>query len=301
VTGTPVVQAAGLTKFYGKHRGIEDLSFTIDEGEIFGFLGPNGAGKTTTIRTLMDFIRPSRGQASIFGQDTRAGSLEIHSRVGYLPGELSLYEHMSGDDLLRYYGHLRGGVPWKDVTALARRLHADLSRRVGTLSSGNKQKIGLIQAFMHRPELLILDEPLTGLDPLMQHEVDELISEVAGEGRTVFLSSHVLPEVERLCHRVAIIRDGHLVAVEEIAALKSRAMRFLEIHFARPVPSEAFQGLPGVRDVSVRDSVVRFAVAGSLDAVIKTAARYEVVTVASEEPSLEDVFLTYYGERADAS
>ncbi len=301
MTEATVVQAAGLTKFYGKHRGIEDLSFTIEAGEIFGFLGPNGAGKTTTIRMLMDFIRPTRGQATIFGLDSRAGSLEIHERVGYLPGELSLYEHMTGDDLLRYYGNLRGGVPWREVTALARRLHADLSRRVGTLSSGNKQKIGLIQAFMHRPELLILDEPLTGLDPLMQHEVDELISEVAKEGRTVFLSSHVLPEVERLCHRVAIIRDGHLVAVEEIAALKSRAMRYLEIHFGQPVPAEAFQGLPGVRDVSVRDSVVRFAVAGSLDSVVKTAARFEVVTVVSEEPSLEDVFLTYYGERADAS
>ena len=301
MTGTPVVQAAGLTKLYGKHRGIEDLNFTIETGEIFGFLGPNGAGKTTTIRTLMDFIRPTRGRAAIFGLDSRAGSLEIHRRVGYLPGELALYEHMSGDDLLRYLGHLRGGVRTDHLTTLARRFDADLSRRIATLSSGNKQKIGLIQAFMHRPELLILDEPLTGLDPLMQHEVDELISETAAEGRTVFLSSHVLPEVERLCHRVAIIREGGLVAVEEVAALKARALRFLEIHFARPVPPDAFQDLPGVQDVTIRDSVVRFRVAGSLDAVVKTAARYEVVNVVSEEPNLEEVFLTYYGARADAS
>lgn len=301
MTDRPVVEVSGLTKFYGKNRGIEDLDFAVQRDEIFGFLGPNGAGKTTTIRTLMDFIRPTRGRAAIFGLDTRAGSLEIHRRVGYLPGELALYEHMRGEDLLRYLAHLRGGVRWDDVTTLARRLDADLSRRIRTLSSGNKQKIGLVQAFMHRPELLILDEPLTGLDPLMQHEVDELISEVAKEGRTVFLSSHVLPEVERLCHRVAIIREGRLVAVEEIAALKARAMRFLEIHFANPVPPDPFRNLPGVQDVSVRDSVVRFRVAGSLDAVVKTAARYEVVNVVSEEPSLEEVFLTYYGERADAS
>ncbi|MGH2664011.1 MAG: ABC transporter ATP-binding protein [Actinomycetota bacterium] len=295
------MEVSGLTKFYGKHRGIEDVDFTVHQGEIFGFLGPNGAGKTTTIRTLMDFIRPTRGRAEIFGLDTRSGSLEIHRRVGYLPGELALYEHMRGQDLLRYLAHLRHDVRWDDVISLARRLDADLSRRIRTLSSGNKQKIGLLQAFMHRSDLLILDEPLTGLDPLMQHEVDELISEAAREGRTVFLSSHVLPEVERLCNRVAIIREGRVVAVEEVAALKARALRYLEIHFARPVPPDAFRDLSGVRDVSVRDSVVRFTVAGNLDAVVKTAARFEVVNVVSEEPDLEEVFLTYYGERADAS
>jgi len=296
----PVIQTDGLTKSYGKHRGIVDVSFTVERGEVFGFLGPNGAGKTTTIRTLMDFIRPTGGGAWIFGLDTRAESLEIRGRVGYLPGELSLYQHMRAQDLLRFLGNLRGGVDRAEVERLATRLGADLDRRVGELSSGNKQKVGLIQAFMHRPELLILDEPTAGLDPLVQHELHGMIGEAVADGRTVFLSSHILPEVEALCHRVGIIREGHLVTVEEIDALKARALRRLEIHFAAPVPPEAFANLPGVQDVSTQDSVVRCTVVGALDAVVKAAARYEVVNVVSHEPSLEEIFLGYYGE-ADAS
>ena len=295
----PVIQTEGLTKSYGKHRGIVDVTFTVERGEVFGFLGPNGAGKTTTIRTLMDFIRPTAGGAWIFGLDTRAESLEVRRRVGYLPGELSLYQHMRAEDLLRFLGNLRGGVDRAEVERVATRLGADLDRRVGELSSGNKQKVGLIQAFMHRPELLILDEPTAGLDPLVQHELHGMIGEAVADGRTVFLSSHILPEVEALCHRVGIIREGHLVTVEEIDALKARALRRLEIHFAAPVPPEAFANLPGVQDVSTRDSVVRCTVIGALDAVVKAAARYEVVNVVSHEPSLEEIFLGYYGE-ADA-
>jgi len=292
----PVIQTDGLTKSYGKHRGIVDVSFTVERGEVFGFLGPNGAGKTTTIRTLMDFIRPTGGGAWIFGLDTRAESLEIRGCVGYLPGELSLYQHMRAEDLLRFLGNLRGGVDRAEVERLATRLGADLDRRVGELSSGNKQKVGLIQAFMHRPELLILDEPTAGLDPLVQHELHGMIGEAVADGRTVFLSSHILPEVEALCHRVGIIREGHLVTVEEIDALKARALRRLEIHFAAPVPPEAFANLPGVQDVSTQDSVVRCTVVGALDAVVKAAARYEVANVVSHEPSLEEIFLGYYGE-----
>ncbi len=292
----PVIQTEGLTKSYGKHRGIVGVTFTVERGEVFGFLGPNGAGKTTTIRTLMDFIRPTAGGAWIFGLDTRAESLEIRRRVGYLPGELSLYQHMRAEDLLRFLGNLRGGVDRAEVERLATRLGADLDRRVGELSSGNKQKVGLIQAFMHRPELLILDEPTAGLDPLVQHELHGMIGEAVADGRTVFLSSHILPEVEALCHRVGIIREGHLVTVEEIDALKARALRRLEIHFAAPVPPEAFANLPGVQDVSTRDSVVRCTVIGALDAVVKAAARFEVVNVVSHEPSLEEIFLGYYGE-----
>jgi len=292
----PVIQTDGLTKSYGKHRGIVDVTFTVERGEVFGFLGPNGAGKTTTIRTLMDFIRPTAGGAWILGLDTRAESLEIRRRVGYLPGELSLYQHMRAEDLIRFLGNLRGGVDRAEVERLATRLGADLDRRVGELSSGNKQKVGLIQAFMHRPELLILDEPTAGLDPLVQHELHGMIGEAVADGRTVFLSSHILPEVEALCHRVGIIREGHLVTVEEIDALKARALRRLEIHFAAPVPPEAFANLPGVQDVSTQDSVVRCTVVGALDAVVKAAARYEVANVVSHEPSLEEIFLGYYGE-----
>jgi beta-exotoxin I transport system ATP-binding protein len=299
VPDPPVIDARELTKSYGRHRGIENLTFSVQPGEVFGFLGPNGAGKTTTIRTLMDFIRPTGGSVTVFGLDTRAGGIEIRRRVGYLPGELELYERMTARDLLRFLGNLRGGVPDRQMRELADRLGADLSRRVGELSSGNKQKIGLIQAFMHRPQLAILDEPTAGLDPLVQHELHGLIREITGEGRTVFLSSHVLPEVEALCHRVGIIREGRLVAVEEIDALKSRALRRLEIHFAAPVPPEAFSDLPGLQDVVTQDAVVRCTVVGSLDAVVKAAAGFEVVNVVSHEPSLEEIFLAYYGgERA---
>jgi ABC-2 type transport system ATP-binding protein len=293
----PVIEAERLTKSYGRHRGIEDVTFSVGPGEVFGFLGPNGAGKTTTIRTLMDFIRPTSGRASIFGLDTRTGGLEIRARVGYLPGELELYEHMRGEELLRFLGNLRGGLDWRYVQQVAARLGADLDRRIGELSSGNKQKVGLIQAFMHRPELLILDEPTAGLDPLVQHELHGMIGEAAADGRTAFLSSHVLPEVEALCDRVGIIREGRLVAVEQIGALKARALRRLEIHFASPVPPDAFQNLTGVRDVVTQDAVVRCTVVGSLDAVVKAAARYEVVNVVSHEPSLEEIFLAYYGGR----
>jgi ABC-2 type transport system ATP-binding protein len=208
-------------------------------------------------------------------------------------------EHMQAEDFLRYLGHLHGGLDWSEVERLADRLGADLGRRIGELSSGNKQKIGIIQALMHRPELLILDEPTAGLDPLIQHEFHGLVAEAVSEGRTVFLSSHILPEVEALCHRVGIIREGRLVAVEEIGALKSRALRRLEIQFAGPVPPDAFADLPGVQDVSTQDSVVRCTVVGSLDAVIKAAAGFEVVNVVSHEPGLEEIFLAYYGA-ADA-
>jgi ABC-2 type transport system ATP-binding protein len=290
-----IIQARDLTKTYGRHRGIEDVTFDVRRGEVFGFLGPNGAGKTTTIRILMDLIRPTGGGAWIFGLDVRAGGLDIRRRVGYLPGELRLYEHMRGEDFLRYLGNLQGGLDWGEVERLADRLGADLGRRLGELSSGNKQKIGIIQALMHRSELLILDEPTGGLDPLIQHEFHGIVFQAVAEGRTVFLSSHILPEVEALCHRVGIIREGRLVAVEEIGALKARALRRLEIQFAAAVPPEAFAALPGVQDVSVQDSVVRCTVVGALDAVIKAAARFEVVNVVSDEPALEEIFLSYYG------
>jgi len=290
-----VIHIAGLTKFYGKQRGIVEVSLDVRPGEVFGYLGPNGAGKTTTIRTLLDFIRPTCGRAAIFGLDTRRHSRGIRQHTGYLPGELTLYGNLTGAELLQYLASLRSGVDWRYVEELAERLQCDLSRPIRSLSHGNRQKIGLIQAFMHKPELLILDEPTTGLDPLIQQEFYRLIAEVRAAGRTVFLSSHILPEVERVCDRVGIIREGRLVAVETVEALKARALRRLEIHFAAPVPKEAFAGATGVRDLVVEGNVLRCAVAGSLDALIKTAARFEVLNVISHEPTLEEVFLAYYG------
>ena len=290
-----VLRMEGLTKSYGRHRGVISLDLGIRHGEVFGYLGPNGAGKTTTIRTLLDFIRPTRGHASIFGLDTHRDSLAIHKRVGYLPGELVLYENMTGAEVLRYLGHLRGGVSWNRVEELAKRLDSDLARPVKTLSHGNRQKIGLIAAFMHQPELLMLDEPTLGLDPLVQQAFYQLLLEARAEGRTVFLSSHILPEVERVCDRVGIIREGEIIAVEDVAALKARALRRLEIHFAQPVPPDAFASITGVRDLTVENSILRCTVMGSLDALVKAAAQFEVVNLISHEPTLEEIFLAYYG------
>jgi ABC-2 type transport system ATP-binding protein len=296
-----VIVTEHLTKSYGASRGIVDVSMTIETGEVFGFLGPNGAGKTTTIRTLLDFIRPTSGRATVLGLDTRSASVEIHRRVGYLPGEFAPYEHMTGRDYLAYFAALRGGIDQDLVDVLAERLESDLSAMIARLSHGNKQKLGLIQAFMHRPELLILDEPTQGLDPIMQQRFHSLVLEARASGQTVFLSSHDLPEVERVCDRVGIIRDGSLTTVEDVGSLKARAVRTLEIHFASPVPADAFSALPGVRDVEVHGDVVRCTVAGTMDRVVKAAARFEVVDLLSHEPTLEDIFLTFYRSEAEGT
>ena len=295
-----IINTIKLTKFYGKQLGIEDVDLEVRRGEVFGYLGPNGAGKTTTIRILLDFIRPTSGTATVFDLDIRQSSVEIHRRVGYLNGELALYNDMTGEDLLKYLGNLRGGLDWKYVRELAARFECDLPRRIQGLSLGNKQKLGLLQAFMHKPELLILDEPTNGLDPLMQHQFYDLLSETKKEGRTVFLSSHILPEVEKVCDRVGIIRQGRLVTVETIESLKSHSLRQLEIHFAKAVPREKFSNAPGVRDIVVQDNVLTCTVVGSLDALVKAAAQFEVVNIVSHEPTLEEIFMTYYEGKNDA-
>jgi ABC-2 type transport system ATP-binding protein len=291
-----IINTAKLTKFYGKQLGIEDVDLEVQRGEVFGYLGPNGAGKTTTIRTLLDFIRPTRGAATVFNLDIRQSSVEIHRRVGYLNGELALYNDMTGEDLLKYLGNLRGGLDWKYVRELAARFECDLPRRIQGLSMGNKQKLGLLQAFMHKPELLILDEPTNGLDPLMQHQFYDLLTETKKEGRTVFLSSHILPEVEKVCDRVGIIRQGRLVTVETIEKLKSHSVRQLEIHFTGTVPKDKFINIPGVRDIVLQNNILTCMVVGSLDALVKAAAQFEVVNIISHEPTLEEIFMTYYNE-----
>jgi ABC-2 type transport system ATP-binding protein len=296
-----VISAREMTKSYGRSRGVIELTFDVEPGEVFGYLGPNGAGKTTTIRTMLDFISPTTGEIRIFGLHSRRDSVEIHRRIGYLPGELALYERMTAAEYLGYFAALRGGVDEGFAGELIERLALDPSVRIRSLSHGNRQKIGLIQAFMHRPELLVLDEPTQGLDPLVQQTFYELVRQVRAEGRTVFLSSHVMPEVERLCDRAAIVREGRLVAIEDIGDLRTKAVRTMELHFAGPAPTGAFERLPGVQDASSAGDLLRLRVSGSVDPVIKAAARYEVVDLQSHEPSLEDVFLTFYGKSENGS
>jgi ABC-2 type transport system ATP-binding protein len=296
----PAIATVGLTKYYGATRGIEDLDLRVGRGEVFGFLGPNGAGKTTTIRLLLDLIRPTRGHATIAGLDTHRQNLEVRRLVGYLPGELRMPERDSAKAFLAYLGRLRGGVDPRMIGSLAERLDLQVGRRIGELSKGNKQKVGVVAAFMHDPEVLILDEPTSGLDPLRQRDVLALVRERAEAGRTVFLSSHELDQVEHVAERVGIVRDGHLVAVEAIAALKQRALRRVEVRFAGPVDGvEPLRRVPGVRDVSSGDGFVRLSVEGSMDALVKELARLPVESLTSEPLELDELFLSYYGSSGE--
>src|SRR5438552_2256413 len=292
----PIIEIDKLTKSYGGRRGIVDVSLQIREGEVFGFLGPNGAGKTTTIRILMALLRADSGAARIAGLDSWQKSVDIKRLIGYVPGEPSLDPNLTGGQLLEYFAHLRGGVDQSYLKQLIERLELDPGRKFRHYSTGNKRKVVLIQAFMHKPRLLILDEPTSGLDPLNQQEFDAMVKETRDEGRTVFLSSHVLSEVEKTCTRVGIIRDGRLVRVGGVAELKDIKRYEITISFAQPVPADAFSKLEGVVDVELSKDghVVRLAMQGAADAVIKAAAQYPVVSLTSYEPSLEDIFLRYY-------
>ena len=295
---TTIIETEKLTKSYGAHRGIIDLDLVVNEGEAFGFLGPNGAGKTTTIRTLLDHLRPTSGRATIFGIETTVDPVAIHRRIGYLPGEFALYDKLTGGQTIDYFANLRGGVDAAYQADLIRRLDIDTSRKFKEYSKGNKQKVGLIVALQHRPDLLILDEPTSGLDPLVQQTFFEVIREAKAEGRTVFLSSHILGEVEKTCDRVAIIRDGLLVKVDRVEALRDLAHHQVELRFSGEVPVAAFSGLPGVSDVTADEHVLRLRVSGSITPVVREAARYELLDFVSREPSLEETFLAEYGRTA---
>lgn len=295
---TTVIQTDKLTKSYGRHRGIIDVDLEVREGEAFGFLGPNGAGKTTMIRTLLDHIRPTSGRATIFGIDTQADPVAIHRRVGYLPGEFVLYDKLTGGQTLDYFANLRGGVDKAYQADLIARLDVDPSRRFREYSKGNKQKIGLVIALQHRPDLLLLDEPTSGLDPLIQQEFYGVIRDAKAEGRTVFLSSHILSEVERTCDRVAIIREGRLTRVDRTESLRDLAHHQVELVFTNGAPVEAFASLAGVSDIVAEDHVLRMRVSGSIMPVVRAAAAYDLADFVSREPSLEETFLAEYGKTA---
>lgn len=296
---TAPVEFHGVTKRYGRRRGIEDVSFEVQVGEVFGYLGPNGAGKTTTIRLILDLLRPTEGRVRVLGSDPRFP--EVRARIGYLPGELALYDDLTGSELFTFFDHLRGNGWLEHAHRLAERLQLDPSRRIGELSRGNKQKVGLVCALMHRPELLILDEPTSGLDPLIQQEVYRILDEARAGGTTVLFSSHVLTEVERVADRVGIIRQGRLVEVAPLEQLKARARRRFAITFAGPVPIDELARIDGVSHIQVDGSVASCVVEGSVDALIKVLARHEVVNLTSHGADLEGLFLSYYEGEDDAS
>jgi len=293
---TAIIEVEKLSKSYGGKRGIAEVSFQVEEGDVFGFLGPNGAGKTTTIRLLMALLHADAGSAQIAGLDCWKQSLEIKRLIGYMPGEPALDPNLTGGQILEYFANLRGGVDHAYLRQLVERFELDTSRKFRQYSTGNKRKVVLIQAFMHRPRLLILDEPTSGLDPLNQQEFDRMVFEARDEGRTIFLSSHVLSEVEKTCTTVGIIRDGHLVRLGDVAEVKAIKRYEMTITFAAAIPVETFKTLDGVIEVEALNNGhgVRLAMQGPADAVIKAAARYPVVSLTSFEPSLEDIFLRYY-------
>jgi ABC-2 type transport system ATP-binding protein len=295
---TAVIETDKLTKFYGRHRGVLDVDLEVQRGEVFGFLGPNGAGKTTTIRTLLDLIRPTSGRALLFGIESSADPVAIHRRVGYIAGEFTLYDRLTGGQTLNYFANLRGGVDRSYQRSLIERFDIDPGRRFRELSKGNKQKVGLVIALQHRPELLILDEPTSGLDPLVQQSFYELVREAKLEGRTVFLSSHILSEVERTCDRVAIIREGQMVQVDRVEALRDLAHHQVELRFAGVVPTNDFEALPGVSRVVSQDHVLRMRVTGAIAPVVRAASRYDLLDFVSREPTLEETFLAQYGREA---
>lgn len=292
---TAAIRTEGLTKRYGKHTALTDLNLEVAQGEVFGFLGPNGAGKSTTIRILLDLIRPSAGRVEVLGTDPRRGGAELRRRIGYLPGELEIEGRNTARELLGFLADQRGDVAANRINELAELLDLDLAKKVGAMSKGNKQKVGLIAAFMHRPDLLILDEPTSGLDPLLQQRFLDLVTEAKNNGQTVFMSSHILSEVQQTADRAVIMRAGQLLGTENVDDLRRRSPRSVELTFGEDVFADDFARLPAVRDLRIEGKTVRCTTEGEVDALFKVAAKYQLVSVLSTEPDLEQIFFSLYG------
>lgn len=291
-----LIETSGLTVYYGRHRGIVNVDLNVEQGEVFGFLGPNGAGKTTTQRVLLDIIRPTSGKATIFGLDCQTQGVEIRKRIGYLPGELALYKNMKASQFFKMYEYLREQNGRKNYwQELAERLDLDTSRKIGNFSRGNKQKVGIVAAFMNRPDLLILDEPTGGLDPLVQQTVLEMVREAKADGRTIFFSSHILPEVQAVADRVGIIRDGQLVTTQRVEELITQRVMRLNLTFELLPPANAFQ-LEGVTELSRSERAVMLEVQDNLPQVLTVAAQNNIQDIETINVSLEEIFLTYYGK-----
>jgi ABC-2 type transport system ATP-binding protein len=293
---TEVIETQSLTKTYDKSKkpALNGLTLRVNRGEIFGYLGPNGAGKTTTIRMLLDLIRPTMGHASVFGLDVNRDSLAIRRRVGFLPGELALWDNQTASEIIRYFGRVRGGVDMGYVRDLADRLQFDISKKMRSYSTGSKRKLGLILAMMHKPELLILDEPTSGLDPLMQQIFNQMMQDARSAGQTVFLSSHVLSEVQAICDRAAILRDGQLQAVEEVEKLTHVDFRWITVRLREPAADLHFAGIDSISHVEINGNIIKLRLRGDFDPLLRALSGHYVENLHIQEPSLEDIFLTYY-------
>jgi ABC-2 type transport system ATP-binding protein len=290
----PAIRTYGLTKNYGRRQALRAVDLEVPGGVVFGYLGPNGAGKTTTIRLLAGFIRPTAGHARVCGFDTVRDRERAQRSIGYLPGDFAAYGDLTGEQYLHFLGNLRGGVRWSAVESLAKRLDLDLGVRIGTLSHGNRQKVGIVQAFMHEPRVLILDEPTSGLDPLVQREFLELVRAARDRGSTVFLSSHILYEVEAVADMVGILRQGQLAVVESVDKLKTRALRRIDLTFDGPPPVDPLANASGVRNIRTSGTTAHVVLEGSTADLLAVAAPHRVVQIVTHEPDLEEIFMTYY-------
>lgn len=291
-----------LTKKYGNSRGVTDIDLTVKKGEVFGFLGPNGAGKTTTIRMLLDFIRPSSGTACVLGLDCQKEPTQIHRRVGFLAGDMEMDPRLTGRQYLEYVSNLRGGVPWSKTQVLIDRLQCETGKKIGKLSRGNKQKIALVSALMDEPDVLILDEPTSGLDPIMQLEFNAIIHEHRAKGKTAFISSHDLSEVEQICDRIGFIREGKLIAVQPLKELTKQAFKRVSVTLATKPKKATFEKIKDVTDVTINDKTVVLQLRGEVQPLIKALGNQKLVDVSIQDANLEDIFMTFYEneETADA-
>jgi len=283
-----IIETENLTKYYGKIKGIEDVTFSVKKGEIFGFLGPNGAGKTTTIRTILGFLKPTRGSACIFGLDIQDDGVDIKQDIGYIPGDFNLYGHLTGKQFLDYFTSLRSSDMFL-LDELLSIFEVPLDRKIKGYSKGMKQKLGIIQAFMHDPELVIMDEPTSGLDPLLQQEFYKFIIKEKKKGRTMFFSSHILSEVDKICDRVAIIRDGNITTVENVDILKNKKGKIIKIKIKEP-PSK----FKGPKQIKVKDGWIQFVATDDINSWIKKLSKYTILDIEINEFSLEDIFIRYY-------
>lgn len=288
-----IVKVSNLTKFYGKTKGIEKVSFEIHEGEIYGLMGPNGAGKTTTLRSMLNLISSNSGKTNILGKDVNELSSKEISHISYLPGEFEMYSNLTGKQYLTYISNLRNAKT-NNIHLLSDQLDLDLNKKINALSKGNKQKIGIVQAFMNSPKLAILDEPTSGLDPLKQQEFQNIVKEQNKEGCSVLLSSHILNEIEDLCEKVGIIKDGTLIASEQISALKNKTIKKYEVTFENPPSENKLSEIKGIYDLKIKDEIATFTIKGNIDDMIKTISKFTVINLRILEPDLEEIFLTYY-------
>ena len=291
---TSAIKIENLTKYYGKFKALSSLNLEVDTNSIYAFIGPNGAGKTTTIRTLLGMLNPNAGKVSVLGQQPTQKNVGRFNNIGYLPGELSMYDKLTGNELLKYFGNLKKITDWNYVNELVERLNCEPTKKIKTLSKGNKQKFGLVLAFMHKPQLLILDEPTSGLDPFLQKTTIELVQESKNNGATVFLSSHIFSEIDKIAETVGFIKEGELIVEEELEVLKSNAIKTIEIEFKSTPPTTLFDNIENVQKIGSENNAIKLNVTGSLNSVIKEISKFEVLNIISEEPSLEDLFMNYY-------